>query len=338
MRRFYKILIFVSILVCFQNVNAKWVKQNSGTLAWLRTVYFADEKTGWIGGSSGTLLTTTDGGDSWKQTDKFTSDAIKQIYFTDKDNGWLLCERDIYSLGANSPSYLLKTSNGGADWEKIEFSGGGRTRIAKIFFSKNRLGFAVGESGAVFILGDDEKTWKKQPSPVRYLLLGGAFADKRSGVIIGAGGNIFFTDNAGISWNQANISGATGVKLSAVFFVNKDTGWTAGSDGRIFQTVSGGKNWRQQKSGVQTNINDIFFRDTRQGWAIGDEGIILHSTTAGNVWTKEDQKSRHKLESLYSNGRDIFAVGFGGTILRYNLDSENKTSKSSAPILIKNVR
>ncbi len=123
-------------LICFQTANANWVKQNSGTLAWLRTGFFVNEKTGWIGGSNGTLLTTENGGDSWRQTEKFTSDTIRQIYFSDEKNGWLLCERDIYSLGANSPSYLLKTSNGGADWEKVEFLNNGRSASPKFSLRK----------------------------------------------------------------------------------------------------------------------------------------------------------------------------------------------------------
>lgn len=313
-----KIFIFVSILICIQSANANWTKQNSGTLAWLKTVYFVNERTGWIGGGNGTLLTTKDGGDTWKKAEKITSDTIRQIYFTDENNGWLLCERDVYSLGANSPSYLLKTANGGADWDRIEFANSGRIRFAKIFFSQTGSGFAVGESGAIFILQDDGKTWKKHPSPIRYLLLDGGFTDKRNGVMVGAGGHIFFSEDGGISWNQANIFGNPNVKFNSVFFVNKTTGWTAGSDGKIFQTISGGKTWREQKSGVSVNLNDIFFTNTREGWAIGDEGTILHSTTGGNVWKETSSKTNHRLEKISSNGKTLFAVGFGGTILRYD--------------------
>lgn len=337
MRRLNLIFIFVLVSLCFQSANANWTKQKSNTLAWLRAGFFVNEKSGFIGGGNGTFLTTNDGGENWKQAEKFTSDVIRQIYFKDENNGWLLCERDVYSLGSNSPSYFLKTSNGGADWQKIEFPNGVRVRIAGMFFSEN-TGFAVGESGAIFVLQEDGKTWKKQPSPIRNLLLNGAFTDKTNGVIVGAGGNIFFTDDGGMKWNQSNIFGAPSVKLNSVFFVNKTTGWSAASEGKIFQTVSGGKNWREQRTNETSNLNDIYFKDTREGWAIGDEGTILHSTTAGNSWTKDEQKIRHKLEKLFSNGRDIFAVGFGGTILRYDLSNRNKTSKTDAPILIKKVR
>lgn len=337
MRRFNFIFIFVLVSLCFQTASANWIKQKSNTLAWLRAGFFVNEKTGFIGGGNGTFLTTNDGGENWKQAEKFTSDAIRQIHFKDENNGWLLCERDVYSLGTNSPSYFLKTSNGGADWQKIEFQNGVRVRIAGMFFSEDK-GFAVGESGAIFILQPDEKTWKKHSSPIRNLLLNGTFTGKTNGVIVGAGGNIFFTDDGGMKWNQSNIFGAPNAKLNSVFFVNKNTGWTAGAEGKIFQTVSGGKNWREQKTDETANLNDVYFRDTREGWAIGDEGAILHSTTGGNIWTRDEQKIRHKLEKIFSNGSSIFAAGFGGTILRYDLSQKDKSSKTSEPILIKKVR
>src|SRR5215203_5446097 len=182
-----KLSIFLLCLFCFQAVKAEWVKQNSGTLSWLQTVYFLNEKTGWIGGSGGTFLETTDGGKNWDKLRNFTSDTIRQVYFTDENNGWILCERNIYNLGTNSPSYLMRTKNGGADWEQVNFMGGKRERIAEIFFAKNGLGLAVGEAGAFFVLQDNEKAWKKQAAPARYLLLGGAFTDEFHGAVVGAG-------------------------------------------------------------------------------------------------------------------------------------------------------
>lgn len=122
-------------LLCFQATRADWVKHESNSLAWFYDVYFLTEQKGWIAGSGGTLLTTIDGGKTWKKETNFTSDTIRGVYFTDENNGWLLCERDIYSLGSSAPSYLLKTSNGGAHWERIEFGGDKRRKIAKIFFN-----------------------------------------------------------------------------------------------------------------------------------------------------------------------------------------------------------
>jgi photosystem II stability/assembly factor-like uncharacterized protein len=328
-----KILALLLCLFCFQAAEAGWVKQNSNSFAWLHDVYFLNEKTGWIAGSAGTLLTTDDGGKNWKKQNGITEDTILQVYFSDESNGWLLCERNIYNRGSNSVSYLLKTNDGGKNWERMEIVEDGRTRIAKIFFDDKNNGFAIGESGAFYVLPNAEEKWKKRASPIRYLLLDGEFTDDSHGVIVGAGGSILFTEDAGSTWNQSNVFGDAKGKFNSVFFINQKTGWTAGTNGRIFQTTSGGKTWREQKSGITKNLTGIFFINSKEGWAIGEEGSILQTTTAGNTWTQFNSKIKHKLEKIFFVGKRGWIVGFGGTILTNDAEI-NVTQK---PVL-KNAR
>lgn len=319
--------------VSFQTARAEWTKQNSNTFSWLQDVYFLNEQTGWIVGSSGAYLVTKDGGVTWKKEKNFTEDAIRQVYFTDASNGWLLCERDLYSLGANSPSYLLKTTDGGAYWERIEFTDNQRKRITKFFFAKNGLGFAIGEGGAFFAMQDDKKTWKRLPSPARYLMFDGTFTGDSHGVVVGAGGSILFTEDSGLSWNRASIFGEPNSKLNSVFFINQKNGWTVGAQGVILQTVNGGKIWRGQKSNVEKDLTDVFFNSPAEGWAVGDEGMILRTATAGNVWTTVQSNTKHRLERIFFVGRKGFAVGFGGTILAYDESERNKNSAVLPPKL-----
>ena len=307
---------------CFiflQTANASWTKKNSGTLAWLHSVYFVDDHRGWIAGSNGTLLTTDDGGASWKQTKKFNDDNIRDVYFADAQNGWLLCERDVYGGDVLSPSYLLKTSDGGANWERVQVLNQGRERVVKIFFTKNENGFAVGEAGAIWQTTDDKSVWKKLTLPVRYLMLDGAFADNLHGSLVGGGGTTLFTEDGGLTWNPAAVDRTNAaVKLNSIFFVNKNVGWTVGGQGRILFTNNAGKLWHEQNSNVSNNLFDIFFVNTAEGWAVGDDGAILHTTTAGNVWNAEATSDRHKLEKVFFIGQKGFAVGFGGTLLVYD--------------------
>lgn len=309
--------ILVLCFICLQPAKAVWTKQNSGTLAWLHSVYFVDENRGWIAGSNGTLLATGDSGKSWKPEKKFTADNIRQVYFSDEAHGWLLCERDIYGAETLSPSYLMETSDAGATWQKINFTEG-KERIARIFFSKSGAGFAVGEAGAFWTMTDDKETWKKTALPVRYLMLGGAFGDASHGALVGAGGTILFTEDAGLSWNPAQVAGNVKPKLNSIFFVNRRIGWTVGAGGKIYSTNNGGKFWREQNSTVNENLTDVFFLNTAEGFAVSDGGTILHTATAGNVWTLENADARHKLEKIFFVGGRGFAVGFGGTILVYD--------------------
>lgn len=331
--KFYSVLFL--FLFCFQTAKADWVKQESNSLAWFHDVYFLNENRGWIAGSGGTLLTTIDGGKNWKKANDLTADAIREVYFTGEKNGWLLCERDIYSLGAAAPSYLLKTSDGGANWEHVEFGDGKgkRERIAKIFFNETGAGAAIGEGGAYFALQDDRKTWKKMSSPIRYLMLDGIFTDDAHGAIVGAGGTILFTEDAGFSWNKSSISGNSNARLNSVFFVNQKTGWTVGSEGKIYQTFNGGKVWRGQNSNTEKDLTDVFFLNTAEGWAVGDEGLILHTTTAGNIWTMFETPAKHRLEKIFFAGKKGWAVGFGGTILFYDEGAKKNSGFSKPPQL-----
>lgn len=319
----FAVKIFACWLILFgmQTANAEWHKQKSDTLAWLRDVYFLDEKTGWIAGSGGALLETKNGGSSWRQTAKITDDAILQVYFADAKNGWLLCERDVYALGASMPSYVLRTADGGVRWEKLEFAATGRERIAKLLFDRRGAVTAFGEGGAFFALGEDGKTWTKTPISIKYLLLGGMFFSETGAAVVGAGNTVLFTENGGASWNKASVFADKTAKLRSVFFVNRQNGWSVGAGGVILQTWSGGKTWREQKSGTVKDLNDVFFVDTANGFAVGDEGTILQTTTAGNVWNPVKSGARHRLEKVFFNGKSGFAVGFGGTILRYDKDA-----------------
>src|SRR5438132_12609712 len=127
--------ILLALLLCLQTANAEWVKQNTNSFAWFRDVFFLNQNKGWISGTDGALLSTDDGGNTWTTNRRFTTDAILEIRFSDEMTGWMLCERNIYSRGANPTSYLRKTTDGGKTWEKIEFEGAGRERVTKLLFN-----------------------------------------------------------------------------------------------------------------------------------------------------------------------------------------------------------
>lgn len=324
--RFIFLFVFAALSL---PVFAAWTKQRSETLAWLRDVYFFSETHGVAVGGNGTILETKDGGVNWKHRPKATEDNILQIGFSNAAKGWMLCERDVFSRGSLAISYMMKTSDGGETWERVELNSG-RTRVTRLIIGSEGNGFAIGEGGAVFVLRDG--AWSRQDNALRYLLLGGAISNGSNGAIVGAGGSIYFTEDGGVSWTPANVFGDKQSKLNSVFFADGRNGWAVGSSGKIFQTFSGGKTWREQTSGVQSDLFDVYFRSNAEGWAVGDQGVILHTTTAGNVWRAEDSPVRHKLQKIVFTGNRGFAVGFGGTILS-TTKSETTRETQKPPVL-----
>ena len=327
MANIYRISTLLLLLCCFQTGHAEWIKQDTQTLSWLRDVFFVNPTTGWIVGTDGVMLSTDNGGQTWRQSPKFTTDALIQVHFTSESTGWLLCERNAYTRGANAISYLQKTTNGGRNWEKIEFQEGGRARVTRLIFNKDGIGTAFGENGIFYKLQDDGTTWRKSPSQIRFLLLDGAFSDGSVGAIVGTGGTILFTQDSGLTWEKASVLGDADTRFNAVYFAGQKNACAVGSKGRIFRS-SGGQLWRQTNSGTTSDLNDVFFTSPANGWAVGDNGTILRTRDAGTTWTEANSHVTHRLEKIVFSGERGWAVGFGGTVLTYNLSVTNPATDS----------
>src|SRR5215216_6237487 len=165
--------------------GASWTKQKTGTFAWLHSVFFVDGQRGWAAGSKGALLSTADGGATWELKRPPTEDALRDVFFQDAATGWLVCERSMFKPmeKEESVSYLLKTSDGGVTWSRVEVTRGADVdlKLAGLRFADRERGWVYGEMGALFFTGDGGKTWARQRVPTSHLLLGASFLDAQAG-------------------------------------------------------------------------------------------------------------------------------------------------------------
>lgn len=320
-----KVITLLIYLACAPSAMAAWTQQQSGTLAWLRSIYFIDQNNGWTVGSKGTFLSTTDGGRHWEKARKFTEDNIRDVYFSDARNGWLLCESDIYDTSRTRHSYLLRTSDGGGTWERIDFLGEPE-RIVRFFFSQEGKGTAVGEGGAIFQMQNESRSWKKTALPVRFLILDGVHIDNLRTVLVGGGGTVLFSDDAGNEWSRAVTPATARTKLNSVFFADDRNGWAVGTEGKIYATKNGGKLWREQVTGTNDEICDVIFLDPNEGYAVGSGGGILHTVNGGEAWNITRTKTKNRLERVFFVGKKGYIVGFGGLIL--TSDDSDRAEKS----------
>src|SRR6185503_13323917 len=80
--------LIVSLIVASAARAQSWVPFKINTNGNdLNTVYFLDNRRGWVGGDGGFLSHTEDGGQSWKPQAVGTKAAINDIYFRDKEAG-----------------------------------------------------------------------------------------------------------------------------------------------------------------------------------------------------------------------------------------------------------
>ena len=320
----FPVSLLLLVLVAFPAVaqTGTWARQRTGTMSWLHSVFFLDQKRGWAVGSKGTLLRTLDGGETWQQRAASTEDVVRDIFFTDDQNGWMVCEVNAYQLKTNEDprAYLMKTTDGGEHWKRIEIKGFDVDAIlVRAVFNRNGRGWTFGEAGSIYTTHDSGDTWTKLRSPTRRLLLGGTFVDDDRGWIVGAGATIIQTSDGGDTWYQSTLPQVEkSVRFTATSFVDNRKGWAVGSAGSVYRTVNGGRTWQQQESTVDVDLFDVKFVDALEGWAVGAEGTIIHTNDGGEHWTTERSGTQHLLERVFFTDKNRgWAVGFGGTIVAY---------------------
>ncbi len=299
--------------------DSNWRRQTSNSFAELRAVFFLDQKIGWAAGGRGTLLRTEDGGANWQAQKKPSDDTIRDVLFWDRQDGWLLCERNIFLMKSmdEARSYLLHTTDGGSNWERIDVDGvDADTRFTRLLRAGDRKAWLLGEAGNLYLTNDRGRSWKRQVPPTRYLLLGGTFFDTDHGWLTGGGASVIRTIDGGAVWRTTVVRNAPGARFNAIAFASENRGWVVGDGGRIMTTGDGGRTWTPQVTGTDEELFDVRFLDQREGWVVGGHGTLLHTRDGGAHWTEIETGVGHLLERILVLDRTHgWVVGLGGTIL-----------------------
>ena len=94
-----------------------WATIQSPVNVTLRYLSFVDSLTGWAAGEAGTIIRTTDGGDTWEVQNSTVQTFISDIFFIDKNLGWATTIEDVFPFN----SIIIKTTNGGEQWVAENF-------------------------------------------------------------------------------------------------------------------------------------------------------------------------------------------------------------------------
>lgn len=308
-RNYIALMILCGTLVCLScsqdTVQFEWRQLESGTGEHLYGIHFIDTKHGWAVGTGGTVLSTIDGGASWKST-AISKDALTQVNFATPNNGW--------TVGIGQVHY---TGSGGASWNlQHQARGTGKTSpgILDLHFTNTTHGWAVGGKGTVLKTENGGSRWENQRDLSNKHLWGVHFVDPAHGWIVGEEGEILHTQDGGNRWVQQRSNAEQ--PLFAVHFVNVTHGWIVGTNGLILHTTDGGITWVRQRTPVNQTLRDIAFRDEKRGWAVGENGLILHTTDGGDTWNRYPTPAQHNLQDIYLQKNAGWIVGARGTILR----------------------
>ncbi len=266
----------------------------------IEDVNFVSRMVGWAAGYTGTILKTTDGGESWHGQLSPTDAILIRIQFVDDDWGWILAEEG---------GEILHTRDGGRTWVTYHFPATGR--VSSLSFRDKFNGWIVGEMGQAFQTTDSGRTWQPRGAEMAAKVSGWRLRDVNfpevrfsSGHVgfIAAGinyryprykpnGVIFKTTDGGLTWRPNTATENLGLKY--VDFVSEEEAWVVlydYRDDRLLHTIDGGKNWAFVRAKSKAGI--VRFVNPKNGWLIAGQwdypatDRLLRTVDGGQTWSE----------------------------------------------------
>jgi photosystem II stability/assembly factor-like uncharacterized protein len=230
-----------------QNGGASWTTVSLPVTRPMEGAFFFDTSRGFLVGWSGTILKTTNGGQTWTNVGDSSFGTLMDVHFMDPARGWItgnhkiLMTRDSgatwqvfheeglymthsyftdtatgyavsYSNSTPFSGYILKTMDGGRNWQRESMNQGGMFQAGGIFFVNNDMGWVV--SGGGTILKTDNGGGVQWSIPAVDL------------ISPDSGGVLEMDTTIEITWVADDPSGITGVSF-----------WLSIDNGKTFQFI-----------------------------------------------------------------------------------------------------
>lgn len=276
----------------------------------LTDITFASKGRAWAIGTWGTVLRSTDGGDTWTQLGTGIRNDLHSIAAV--QGGAVLC------AGSQDRSSVWYSDDAGATWSSsssMAADSGGVVSIVQRIDGETWLS----KPDALLSSTDGCRTWRSRL--VRRE--SGDFGElqfSQDGRVgwAASDGPVHRTDDGGQTWHPSESL----LERPAVFhFRDESRGWLADEAGNVYATADGGGRWTKQAARLRyptglladgdevfgasrqdglvvsrdagatwspvtaPHVRRIFFLpDGQRGWAVGEQGIILATRDGGRSW------------------------------------------------------
>lgn len=200
----------------------------------------------WAVGHDGTILRSTDAGESWtiahynegERDDIPVPWTLLDVHFYDETNG----------LAVGSFGLIMRTSDAGKTWSSTRLIWAGFDEDLDIN-EMHLYRLSIAEDGTTWLAADE--------------------------------GEIFRSADRGKNWTRV-----TGDYFGALFDIHafdRNTALTIGIQGTLLRTSDGGKNWQEIDCGVRSILHGIIASPEKL-WLVGYGGKVLVSRDRGLTW------------------------------------------------------
>jgi photosystem II stability/assembly factor-like uncharacterized protein len=301
--------------------QSHWKELDSPVTTELKCGFFIDEQHAIAVGENGTIIHSTDAGETWTGQQ-------------DEEQGWFWTagfkQGGNFAIAGGDNGLLMSSTDYGESWSEIATG----LPIGSFIFGcqvvdENTFYLAGGEApttGVVMKTTDAGKHWKTMPIPDMYFLDRIVFLTDMLGFTCGstetASGKILKTTDGGTTWVpifETDTGFVTSVQCPTEQFIYATITLLNGNGGLLIRSSDGGTTWNEQYVPDHEMISN-FFLDAGQGYACGP-GIILHTSDGGVNWINTGYTGLQNINYVHAFGTSAFAVGLGGTLLKYTLDA-----------------
>jgi photosystem II stability/assembly factor-like uncharacterized protein len=286
----------------------------------LRYLSFVDSLNGWAAGEAGTIIRTTNGGDTWEVQNSTVQTFIMDIFFHNKNLGWAITLKDAFPFN----SVILKTTNGGDEWIAENFPDTSKF-IRTIFFFDSLNGFVGGsyigyssDGGSSWIKSDIDSNMVSDFPVYNFNFLNSQFGYACGGRRDVAG-VVWRTNNYGLNWSAQGVSAD---EIFDVFIFDSLNAITLSGDpeGRFLiakiKTTNSGENWINEDLPFFSLSFAIDFRTYNEGWSASGYKFLL-TTNRGETWNEFETPDSSTIYDLqFTDARTGYAVGENGVILK----------------------
>ena len=295
----------------------------------ITSIEFADRNNGCAVGDVGTIVRTTNAGQTW-----FTvpSPRTVDLYGVDfaKGNPNIL-------VAVGDSGRILRSSNGGSNWYIVNTFPG--VIFQDFDFATSTDGFAVGLGGKIYKTTNAGQTWAQQFSPSAASFRSVNFHDANYG-IIGGDRRVMITSNGGVNWYSQNLNLIQFEQAVGVACVDSMTFYAATNytGGRVFRSTNGGTSWDTTELNIPLQFGGVdilrhmSFGSKNKGVIACDLASIVRTSNGGNTWIRDSTFVEYYQRDLgigifrttcWSDTNTSYVSGGGGNVLKSTNAGDN---------------
>ncbi len=298
------LLILTLLLGAYNNTpqaSFLFSEVNPPTKASLRGLSVINEHCVWISGSEGTVMRTSNGGQSWIDC------SIHHEANNDFRSIHALDSLQAFVIGINNPAIIYHTANGGRSWDAVDSISAKGLFFNSLKFADANRALAVSDpvDGHFYILSSKNggRQWQQ--------------VTKLPPALIGEGG--FAASN------------------TCIEYLTDGSAWivTGGSEARVFFSKDDGASWKVSATPVkaETNANGLYsiaFTDAQNGIAVGGSYITPENNDSIAAYSHDGGINWHLAQTMPSGYRSCvqyfsvddykMAIAIGKTGFDYSLD------------------